>query len=282
MSSQALDQRSLEDAIARLAAVRQLKHQSELRAATEQAEREIRDLTEKLVSSNERLAAANADLETFSYSVAHDLRSPIRQIAGFAKLLSEEYESQLPPEARRYLEKVGQGAQRMGVLVDDLLHLAHVGRQALTLQSTALSAILDEALESLRPDYAGRSVEWRIGELPMVSCDRGLMKQVFVNLVSNALKYTRTRDVAIIEVGQDSVDGEQIVFVRDNGVGFDMRYVDKLFGVFQRLHPASEFEGTGIGLVTVERIVRKHGGRIWAEAMIDHGATFCFTVRSLS
>ena len=280
MSSQALDQRSLEDAIARLAAVRQLKHQSELRAATEQAEREIRDLTEKLVSSNERLAAANADLETFSYSVAHDLRSPIRQIAGFAKLLSEEYESQLPPEARRYLEKVGQGAQRMGVLVDDLLHLAHVGRQALTLQSTALSAILDEALESLRPDYAGRSVEWRIGELPMVSCDRGLMKQVFVNLVSNALKYTSTRDVALIEVGQDSVDGEQIVFVRDNGVGFDMRYIDKLFGVFQRLHPASEFEGTGIGLATVERIVRKHGGRIWAKAMPDRGATFYFTLRS--
>jgi light-regulated signal transduction histidine kinase (bacteriophytochrome) len=279
MSPQAIDQRTVEAAFEKLEAVRQLKHESELRAATELAERQIRHLTEKLLASNERLAATNADLETFSYSVAHDLRSPIRQIAGFTKLLVEDYGEQLPPEARRYLDKIGQGAQQMGGLVDDLLHLAHVGRQALSLKTASLGEILDEALESLRPDYANRTVEWRIGEMPVVSCDRGLMKQVFVNLISNALKYTRTRDVAMIEIGQESVDGERIVFVRDNGVGFDMRYVDKLFGVFQRLHPASEFEGAGIGLATVERILRKHGGRIWAKSTPGHGATFYFTVR---
>jgi light-regulated signal transduction histidine kinase (bacteriophytochrome) len=255
-----------------------MRHEAaELKAATEQVEQDFMQLNGRLAASNVQLAAANADLEAFSYSVAHDLRSPIRQIAGFSKILVEEYGQQLPTEARRYLDKVTQGAQQMGSLVDDLLHLSQVGRQALSLQVTPLDSILTAALELLRPECTGRSIEWRIGALRSVVCDRGLMKQAFVNLLSNALKYTRSRRPAVIQVGQANLKGEQVLFVRDNGVGFDMQYADKLFGVFQRLHLASEFEGTGIGLATVERIVRKHGGRIWAQAEPGQGATFFFT-----
>lgn len=257
-----------------------LEHETELRVVAEQGEQDIRRLNEQLVISNQRLAAANKELETFSYSVAHDLRSPIRQIAGFSKILLEEYGAQLPAEAGRYLDKVAQGAQRMGALVDDLLHLAQVGRQALSLQLTPLNSILTAALEALQPETVGRNIEWRIGHLCSVTCDRGLMKQAFVNLLSNALKYTRPRHPAIIQVGLVKLKGEQVIFVRDNGVGFEMQYVDRLFGVFQRLHPVSEFEGTGIGLATVERIIRKHGGRIWAQGELGYGATFSFTVRS--
>jgi light-regulated signal transduction histidine kinase (bacteriophytochrome) len=255
-----------------------MKRESELAAATHEVELNFRQLNEKLTLSNQQLGVANADLEAFSYSVAHDLRSPIRQIAGFSRILLEEYGPQLPPEARRYLDKVAQGAQQMGGLVDDLLHLAQVGRQPLSLQATALDAILAAAMESLRPECSRRTIEWHIGALPSVECDRGLMKQVFVNLLSNALKYTRPRHPAVIQVGQATLQGEQITFVRDNGVGFDMQYAGKLFGVFQRLHLASEFDGTGIGLATVERIIRKHGGRVWAQAEAGLGATFFFTI----
>jgi len=254
-----------------------MRHETELKAATEQVEQDFKQLSEQLAVSNAQLAAANADLEAFSYSVAHDLRSPIRQIAGFAKILLEEYGAQLPTEARRYLDKVTQGAQQMGSLVDDLLHLSQVGRQTMSLEATSLDSILASALQLLRPECTGRDIEWRIGALRTVVCDRGLMKQAFVNLISNALKYTRPRHPAVIQVGQAKLKGKQVIFIRDNGVGFDMQYADKLFGVFQRLHLGTEFEGTGIGLATVERIVRKHGGRIWAQAEPGLGATFFFT-----
>lgn len=253
-------------------------HDNGLRMHADPTGENFRQLNAKLVRSNEQLAAANADLEAFSYSVAHDLRSPIRQIAGFSKILLEEYAPQLPAEARRYLDKVAQGAQQMGGLVDDLLHLAQVSRQALSLQVTPLDSIVTAAVDVLRPECSGRRIKWRIGSLPDVACDRGLMKQAFVNLLSNALKYTRPRDPAVIEVGQMNYNGEQVIFVRDNGVGFDMQYADKLFGVFQRLHSASEFEGSGIGLATVERIVRKHGGRIRAQAEPGLSAIFFFTI----
>jgi light-regulated signal transduction histidine kinase (bacteriophytochrome) len=240
---------------------------------------EVERLNAELVSANEQLALANADLEAFSYSVAHDLRSPIRQIAGFSRILLEEYESQLPAEAGSYLHKVVQGARQMEILVDDLLHLARVARQALSLQWIPLDAVLASALQAVQPECAGRRIEWRISPLCGAMCDPGLMKQVFVNLLSNALKYTAPRDPAVIEVGQMLLKDEQVVLVRDNGVGFDMRYAGKLFSVFERLHTAAEFEGTGIGLATVERIIRRHGGRIWAHAEPDRGATFFFTVR---
>jgi light-regulated signal transduction histidine kinase (bacteriophytochrome) len=274
------ERQALEAARTERTVVAQVKLESESQAAIERNEQDITRLNEKLTISNEQLAVANADLEAFSYSVAHDLRSPIRQIAGFSKILLEEFGPQLPAEARRYLDKVTDGAKHMGALVDDLLNLAQVGRQPLTLKLTTLNSIVAVALESLQAECAGRHIEWRIDKLCSVACDRGLLKQAFVNLLSNAIKYSRSRDLAVIEVGQLELDGEHVIFVRDNGVGFDMQYANKLFGVFQRLHSAAEFEGTGIGLATVERIIRKHGGRIWAQAELDRGATFFFTIHS--
>jgi light-regulated signal transduction histidine kinase (bacteriophytochrome) len=168
----------------------------------------------------------------------------------------------------------------MGRLVDDLLHLAQLGRQGVQPQSVSLSAVLEKVLISIRAESTGRNIEWRVESLPTAVCDSGLMTIVLTNLVSNAVKYTRTRDKPVVEIGQTVKDGKPVVYVRDNGVGFDMKYADKLFGVFQRLHRAEEFEGTGVGLATVQRIVRKHGGTVWAEASPDNGATFFFTLGS--
>lgn len=225
------------------------------------------------------LTEANSDLDAFASSVAHDLRAPIRQILGFAQLLAEDYGPALDDEGRRRLEKIKSGAHNMGVLVDDLLNLARVGRQAPVLTQVALGELARECIEDLKPEAEGRPIEWRLGELFEESCDPSLVRQVFVNLLSNALKYTRPRERAVIEIGATTTAaGERAAFVRDNGVGFDMRYAGKLFGIFQRLHSHREFEGTGVGLATVDRILRKHGGRIWAEAAVEKGATFYFTL----
>ena len=170
----------------------------------------------------------------------------------------------------------------MSQLVDDLLNLARVGRQELKRKPTPLSSMVEEVILDLKTEEEKRHIDWQVGPLPTVECDAGLMKQVFANLLSNAVKYTRPRETAVIQIGSAEVKGEPVIFVRDNGVGFSMKYADKLFGVFQRLHPAEDFEGTGVGLATVERIVRKHGGTIWAEAGVDKGATFYFTISSLN
>lgn len=224
------------------------------------------------------LSDTNLELESFSYSVAHDLRAPLRQIAGYSRVLIQDHGPQLDGEARRYLEKVEDGARKMGRLVDDLLSLSKIGRQELSMQVTLLDLLLRDVLEELAPEWEGRNIEWQIGDLFAVECDPGLMKQVFVNLLSNAVKYTRKRDRAVIHIGQMNGNGPPVIFVRDNGVGFEMQYVGKLFGVFQRLHKARDFEGTGVGLAIVQRIIRKHGGRIWAQAEVDKGATFFFTL----
>jgi light-regulated signal transduction histidine kinase (bacteriophytochrome) len=166
----------------------------------------------------------------------------------------------------------------MGCLVDDLLNLSQVGRQKLSIQDTSLDSLLGQVVADFAPECAGREVEWRIGDLFSAECDPGLMKQVFMNLLSNAVKYTGKREHAVIQVGQTTQNGERVIFVRDNGAGFEMRYAGKLFGVFQRLHKARDFEGTGVGLAIVQRIIRKHGGRIWAEAELGRGATFFFTI----
>jgi signal transduction histidine kinase len=227
---------------------------------------------------NSDLAASIKELEAFTYSVSHDLRAPLRHISAFSKILTEEFGSNLPPEAQHHVQRIQEGTRRMGLLVDDLLNLARVGRCDVSLRVSGLKSVVDEVLADLAPEFADRKIEWKIGNLPFVECDPGLIKQVFQNLFSNAVKFTRPRNQAVIEVGQKDRDGTTVVFVRDNGVGFNMKYADKLFGVFQRLHRVEDFEGTGVGLATVQRIIQKHGGRIWAEAELAKGATFYFTL----
>jgi PAS domain S-box-containing protein len=245
--------------------------------ARKQAEEQVERHRQELARSNADLAAANQELEAFSYSVSHDLRAPLRHIDGFARILKEEHASELSEEAQRYLDRVLHGANHMGHLVDDLLNLAKIGRRDLARQRTKLDLLVREALADL-PGTENRSVEWRVEPLPEVDCDPGLLKLVFNNLLGNALKFTRGRQPAVIEIGTLDTSGVTTIFVRDNGVGFDPKYADKLFGVFQRLHRQEDFEGTGVGLATVQRIVRKHGGEVWAESEVDRGATFFFSL----
>jgi len=237
-------------------------------------------LEQRVAQRTAELDATNKELEAFTYSVAHDLRAPLRHIQGFSNLLMESFGPQLEPEAQKHLQRIGEGTQQMGRLIDDLLSLARIGRQEPRLQATGLNSLVQEVLRDLKTETEGRDIQWQVGDLPFVDCDPGLMKQVFYNLLSNAAKYTRPRKPAVIDIGQMSVEGQPVNFVRDNGVGFNMKHANKLFGVFQRLHRKEDFEGTGVGLATVQRIIHKHGGRIWAEAEIDKGATFFFSLAS--
>lgn len=244
------------------------------------AAEEIKTLNRGLETRNAELAASNREMEAFTYSVAHDLRAPLRHIQAFSKMLLEDLGSEVPASASECLHEIVSSTQDMARMVDDLLALARVGRQEMVLQVASCNALLREVLKDLRHEIGDRDIQWKLNDLPYVDCDAGLMKQALFNLLSNAVKYTRPRNPAFIEVGQVALDGQAVIFVRDNGVGFNMKYADKLFGVFQRLHRREDFEGTGVGLATVQRIIHKHGGRIWAEAELDKGATFYFTIAS--
>jgi signal transduction histidine kinase len=240
---------------------------------------ELEEATRSLERTNAELQVANKDLEGFSYSVSHDLRAPLRAVHGFCRLLKEEHSSALTPEATHCVDRVTENARYMGQLVDDLLAFSRLGRKPIQREPVMPEHPARAALTELREEMDRRTVDITIADLPQAHADPNLLKQVFVNLLSNALKFTRQQELAVIEVGASRTsEGDDVYFVRDNGAGFDMRYYDKLFGVFQRLHRQEDYEGTGVGLAIVRRLVERHGGRIWAEASPGAGATFFFTL----
>jgi PAS domain S-box-containing protein len=246
------------------------------------AEEQIHELNSQLTQRVDELGSVNRELEAFSYSVSHDLRAPLRHMDGFAHILKEEHSANMVPEAMRYLDRILEAATHMGLLIDDLLNLAQIGRRELKREKVQITSVVKQAIAELPVEAKERNIEWRIEPLAELSCDSGLLKLVFTNLLANAVKFTRKQTISVIEVGSRVADGVPTIFVRDNGVGFDPQYADKLFGVFQRLHRQEDFEGTGIGLATVQRIVRRHGGEIWAESQLNSGTTFFFTLGPLS
>jgi PAS domain S-box-containing protein len=250
--------------------------------AKRDAEDQIQKLNSELTQRVEELGTVNRELESFSYSVSHDLRAPLRHVDGFARILKEEYSPTLPEDAIRYLDRILEAATHMGQLIDDLLNLARIGRREMKREGVRIANVVKQAIAELPSEAQERRIEWRIEPLPEMNCDAGLLKLVFTNLLSNAVKFTRKQPIAVIEIGARMTGGVATIFVRDNGVGFDPRYADKLFGVFQRLHRHEDFEGTGVGLATVQRIIRRHGGEIWAESQVNSGTTFSFTLGLLS
>jgi light-regulated signal transduction histidine kinase (bacteriophytochrome) len=254
---------------------------SALRAEVEerrQAEERIRQLNKELSERVDELAEANAELESFSYTVSHDLRAPLRQVSGFVALLQEGLSGRQSAADAEYIDLIQVAITRMGQLIDDLLSFSRVGRVEINRSVVNLASLVEQVRETLTPALSGRDVRWQIGALPEVEGDPAMLRQVFASLLDNALKFTRTRAYAEIEIGARRELQEHVFFVRDNGVGFDARYADKLFGVFQRLHTGAEFEGTGIGLASVRRIIQRHNGFSWAESVSGEGTVVYFSL----
>jgi PAS domain S-box-containing protein len=242
-------------------------------------EKEIENLNHELTRRSGDLETANKELEAFAYSVSHDLRAPLRHMSGYGELLQKKSASVLDEKCSHYLAMILESARRMGNLIDDLLAFSRVGRAETQKTLVNLEQLVREVINEVRQDAPGREISWQVSPLPSFYGDRSMIRLVLVNLLTNAIKFTRPRSRAEIEVGSaGDGGGDPAVFVRDNGVGFDMKYANKLFGVFQRLHQSDAFEGTGIGLATVQRIVLRHGGKVWAEGAVDRGATFYFSL----
>ena len=252
----------------------------ELRSRAEKMEAEVYARAQEVAETGRLLEQANTELESFSYSVSHDLRAPLRAINGFSQALLEDHGSTLPPDGQALLARVRENTKRMGQLIDDLLVFSRLGRKPLEMGSVDLAVVARAVVEEQRQTERGREVEVVVGSLPTALGDTSLLRQALANLVGNAFKFTRRQPKARVEIGARVEGAETVYYVRDNGAGFDMKYASKLFGVFQRLHGESDFEGTGVGLALVQRIVHRHGGRAWAEAAVDQGATFYFTLRS--
>lgn len=250
----------------------------DLRIANARLEQSVRERTAQLEVANRDLETANNDLESFAYSVSHDLRAPLRAITGFLEMYDEDFGATVPADGRRLLDIVRQSAGRMNQLIDDLLQFSRFSRQPLGRQTVAIASISRRILDELRAKEPARAIEGHVADVPDCQGDPSLLEQVMVNLLSNAMKFTRERTPARIEVGSLDEGHERVYFVRDNGVGFDSQYAHRLFGVFQRLHSAEQFEGTGVGLSIVDRIVKRHGGRVWAESKLNNGATFFFSL----
>jgi light-regulated signal transduction histidine kinase (bacteriophytochrome) len=250
-----------------------------LRAASDSDAAKIATLESALAQRGAQLEAVTRELEAFSYSVSHDLRAPLRHISGYVQLLVTSTEGKLDDESRRYLEVVAHSSRNMGELIDDLLSFSRIAHSEMREVPVAPRAVAESALAGLDAVTQDRNIEWRISDMPDVCADPSMLRIVYENLIGNAIKFSAPKDPALIEIGAGAEESGRIVlYVRDNGVGFDMAYGDRLFGIFQRLHRAQDFEGTGIGLATVQRIVARHGGRAWAHAAPGEGATFCFTL----
>jgi signal transduction histidine kinase len=236
------------------------------------------ELEQRVSERTAELEGANKELEAFSYSVSHDLRAPVRHIGGFVDLLGKSCADKLDDKGRRYVNMIASSAKQMGQLIDDLLIFSRMGREEIQKTIVDTNQLVESTIASLQRETEGRNIIWKKNALPKLRADPAMLRQVFVNLISNAIKYSQPRNPAQIEIGAKENAKELVIFVRDNGVGFDMQFADKLFGVFQRLHRSDEFEGTGIGLANVRRIIQRHGGHTWAEAIVDHGATFYFSL----
>jgi K+-sensing histidine kinase KdpD len=253
-----------------------------LRQSRDDLEKEVtqrRALNEELGKRSSELAAINKELEAFAYSVSHDLRAPIRHIAGFTELLQKNSASVLDAKSQRHATMILESARKMGNLIDDLLAFSRIGRAEAHKTMVSLQQLVQEAQSEVAQETDGRNINWKVGQLPSCYGDRSMLRLALINLIANAVKFTRTRSQAEIEIASTNHNPDHIVvFIRDNGVGFDMKYVSKLFGVFQRLHTPEAFEGTGIGLATVQRIIHRHGGNVWAEGLVDGGATFYFSL----
>ena len=259
----------------------QKKQLVEKNTSLEKAEAQIKLLNANLQQNLQQIEAANKELESFSYSVSHDLRAPLRSILGYAQVLEEDYVDKLGQEARKILGTIQQNAVRMNALIDDLLEFSRLGKQELQKSEVNTEKIVKSTLQQISASTR-HSAEVKINPLMPAYADYSLLNQVWVNLISNAIKYSAKKEKPMVEIGSHKEDNEIIFYIKDNGTGFDMEYVHKLFGVFQRLHKAEDFEGTGVGLALVQRIVNRHGGRVWAEGKVSEGATFYFSLPDIA